>query len=235
MEGNNVIIIIKSCYVHCKGERMHLGIEADPTNTIITFDIHGVLFTTDYKKIITKLWKERRIFIRFFRPSLLFGSIRFLLYSRDKVGESLIMDLAAKHQLVKEHLPLIINILNTQKPIQSTIDTIKQLKLHGYSLHILSNIGEYLFSDLKKLFPALFSLFDSCKVASQDKGYIGKPDQRMFKQYLNEYNHTNKQIVFVDDKQRNINAAETAGMIGICYRSGKQLAKELKTLNILTV
>lgn len=201
--------------------------------TIITFDIHGVLFKTDYKKIIFLILKNRAFLRTICSIRLIIKSIRLLHQQRKTVGEAFLMTLAAKHQPLAKHLPFIIRLINTQKPIPSTINIVKRLKSQGYTLHILSNIGEQIFADLKRHFFSLFNLFDDYTVATSQKGYIGKPDPNMFENYLSNFNRENKQIIFIDDKQRNLNTAKQFGITCIHYQSPEQLEETLAALNII--
>ncbi len=205
-----------------------------PQNTIITFDLHGVLFQTNYPKIFKIFLRsphKYRIMLHMLNPKLLFDILRLRL--KEAVAEEYVVYLINKYPYLMRYKSLIIKIGNAQKPITETIDIIKQLKSQGYTLHILSNIGEYFFADLKRDFPDIFALFDDIKITTAAENYIGKPYPQIFKYYLKEYNGNNKQIIFIDDKQKNVTAATSLGMIGIRYTSPQQLYSELTTLHVL--
>lgn len=202
-----------------------------PENTIITFDIHGVLFNPDYLNIALTFLKKPRNYTLLpylFNPWLL-NDIR-KLYSQNAVAEKYLIYLTHKYPYLKPYMRLAIQLGNTQKPVQAMITLINTLKKKGYTLHILSNIGERFFYDLQKKHPAIFALFDASKVTSSSENYIGKPHHQIFHRYLETYNHNNKNIVFIDDKQKNVLAARSLGIIGYLHRSPQQLSKDLATL-----
>lgn len=100
-------------------------------------------------------------------------------------------------------------------------------------MHILSNIGEKTFAQLRTLYPDIFSYFDGIRIVTAQDNYISKPDPAMFHDYQTTLNHDNKHVVFIDDKRKNIAAAADLGITAIRYKSGDQLREALQELALL--
>jgi len=139
--------------------------------------------------------------------------------------------------LVKEN-PYLADCINQLfsdlYPIEGTVDIIHELKEKGYSLHILSNIWPSSYAVLEKNFSALFSLFDTVQIQIREgDNRIEKPTPAYFQHYLDQYNPKNKQIIFVDDKEKNIKAAQQHDIIGVKFENPKQLRNAFSQLNLL--
>jgi FMN phosphatase YigB (HAD superfamily) len=103
----------------------------------------------------------------------------------------------------------------------------------GYTLHVASNLGTAVYEDFKTLYPELFCYFDVVHIAYWDgPRIIKKPNPAFFENYLEQHNLDPSTILFIDDKQYNIDAAATMGIQGIHFKNLKQLITELKNHNI---
>jgi hypothetical protein len=204
-----------------------------PQNTIIVFDIHGVLFNHHYSSMLKQIGDGLSVkLIRCaFNPLLIVHSLG--LIAKKSVPEAYIVGLSHQFPSLKPFVPLGITIANTQIPNIPVWNIVNNLKKNGYELHILSNIGETIFEDLRTKYPEIFSAFTSVKVANPQEQYIGKPNPLIFNKYLTEHNPANKQMVFIDDKPKNVNAAEKKGMIGIYFCCPSHLQSKLAYLGII--
>ena len=116
------------------------------------------------------------------------------------------------------------------------VELINELHMQGYTLGIATNMGAETLDELKQKHPEFFEKFSV--VASPDTidptgSFIEKPDVQFFKLFQEQFNKTGNLIVFIDDRTRNVKAAEQAGMQGISFKNHAQLRSELKKLNIL--
>lgn len=205
-----------------------------PKNTIVVFDIHGVLFKHNYQAMLKKAFHGGAFFKLI--PHTL--SIRFIkdflsLVFRNALAEEFIIGLAGRHPGIKQFIPLGIEIANSQTINEPVIALAQELKDRGYQLHILSNIGSVIFEDLYKKHPTIFSLFDGIKVANAQELYLGKPNRKMFNNYQIQLNKENKLIVFIDDKTRNIKAARAQTMISVYACCNYHLYKKLQLLGLI--
>lgn len=205
-----------------------------PHNTIITFDIHGVLFKPNFKKIIQLVWNNKKAFtigFYLFNPKFTFKLIS-LKYKR-AVPEEYFVTLTRDYPSLEQYKPLAIAISNAQTPVQEIINTAHTLKNKGYTLHIFSNIGEHVFADLAKTHPDIFALFDAVQVPSEQNGFINKRHPAAFSNYLSNFNPHHKTIVLIDDNKRAVARASQAGIIGIYFKNIQQLHTDLHQLHIV--
>jgi FMN phosphatase YigB (HAD superfamily) len=202
-----------------------------PSSSIITFDIHGVLFTPDWSKIRSLIWANKKVctlIIYLFNPRFLFRA--FILLRKGAVLEKCITALSGDYPYFARYETFIFSVANTQKPIPHMADLIKTLKQEGFTLHIFSNIGTQLYEDLVREFPQEFIMFDK---AFTPDGFQGKSHQETFSYYLEEFNPQNKQIVFIDNNRKNVTLAKNVGIISIYYRNPGQLQETLKQLRVI--
>jgi len=205
-----------------------------PESTIIAFDIHGVLFNPDWKKIGGLVWRNKKawsLFIYLFNPRFVYDF--FILLKHGAVPEAFIMHFAHQYPYFAQFKNLALAIANTQKPIASMINLLIALKSRGYTLHIFSNIGTVLYADLALTFPAIFCLFDAACVPSATTNYHGKRHKKTFLAYLEQFNPTHKQIIFIDNNARNIRTASRVGIVGIYYKNPTQLKRVFEELKVL--
>lgn len=199
-------------------------------NVLFAFDIHKVIVRPDYKKIlITLLLKPKKEYF------MILFSIDFWrhLIQDGAVPESIIDKLSINPDPSHNLKQILINLISNQLLNQDTMDLLRILKKRGYKLYILSNIWGPLLINLEKKFPELKTLFDGHYIPSAENNYIEKPYKLFFdgfKEYLQQQGQESKEIIFIDDKARNINAAQKDGYIGIKFENTKKLILQLKDL-----
>lgn len=108
------------------------------------------------------------------------------------------------------------------------VTTISQLK-PSYRVGLLSNTCT---EEITPLLEAngLKPLFDVI-VISSETGYA-KPDPEIFQHTLEKLSAKPKQTVFIDDSQRNINAARSLNMHTVHYKAHEQMKKDLSSLGV---
>lgn len=212
-----------------------------PKNTKFAFDLHKVIVEPSKNRVINAL-RTSNLLPEFNRnlphnilkglwhlPQLTFHAIKFLF--DDGSGEQY-------YALVKEYgydglAQTILDISNAQEPIAGTIQIMHTLKKLGYTIDIASNIGTAFLEPLKKKYPDIFDLItDTFTVDYNNTPDIRKPNSAYYQKYLATYGD-GKKIIFVDDKEENVVAAQQAGMIGIVFKSPEQLREDLITMGIL--
>lgn len=104
---------------------------------------------------------------------------------------------------------------------------IESLKEAGYLIGLLSNIGGPIADMLPKNF---YTLFDTITL-SYTTGYI-KPDKQIFEHHVDSSGLNPEEIVFIDDRQVNVDGAVSAGMSGLLYTSVTDLKKQLSSLEV---
>ena len=207
-----------------------------PQNTIFAFDFHDVITTS-------KDWPKWRTRIRLICGSPNFGTIvkysPTLLYTLFTLRKQLNVAEQAYQKIIEIYPELapckdtFLEIANAQRPNKKTQAIMKKLHDKGFKIYLFSNIGEQTFADLQLRHPELLNYVDDYCIVKKSMGYVSKPDQRMYQQFKNQFNpDRSKQIIFIDDLRKNIDAGCKAGMISILFKDADQLFRDLETLGI---
>ncbi len=115
-------------------------------------------------------------------------------------------------------------------PKEDTLDIVRVLKQQGFKLYILSNMPHRSCRYLEEN-SSFLKMFHG-KVFSCNVGKI-KPDADIYEHILEEFALVPEETVFIDDMEKNITAAEQAGIHGIHFRNAADLKQKLKNLGCL--
>jgi FMN phosphatase YigB (HAD superfamily) len=199
---------------------------------IIAFDLHGVIFTPNWQKILSILWNYKCklwLLTCAFRCRLV-GRCLKLLFNNPTDEEFFAIFMTECPRL----MPLALDLMNAHKPITETVNILEELKARGYCLHIISNIGQHRLKCLYERYPHIIDLFDEIKTNNGNAcAMVKKPSKQFFLEYLCDYNPGNRQVIFVDDNRRNIVQAGQLGMIGIRFKNPERLKDQLKKLRLM--
>lgn len=113
--------------------------------------------------------------------------------------------------------------------IPETVSLLYQLKAK-YKIYGLTNWSAETIPVAFARFP-FFSEFDGIVVSGKEK--LIKPDKQIFKVLVDRYNLLAENTVFIDDNEKNVNAAREIGMNAIRFESPDQLEKELRLLKAI--
>lgn len=115
--------------------------------------------------------------------------------------------------------------------IEGTVEILKEIhESKRYRLYALTNWSDELFHHAIERFDFL-ELFEGIVVSGRE--FMKKPDLRIYHLTLNRYNIKAETAVFIDDSQRNIDAAKQLNIHGIHFKSPEQLCKDLELMDIL--
>lgn len=105
---------------------------------------------------------------------------------------------------------------------------VNKLKKTGISIVLLSNIDDHIAKIIRDFH--LYEPFDPCLLSCE----IGleKPDPGIYHFLIEKMQLPANQIIFIDDKKENIEAAEKIGLDAILFTSQEKLEKELKDRGI---
>jgi 2-haloacid dehalogenase len=115
------------------------------------------------------------------------------------------------------------------EPIQPVVDVLRELVDARVRTFALSNWSRRTFDIARPRFPFL-GWFEGV-VISGDEG-VTKPDPRIFRILLDRYRLDPRRTVFIDDRPRNIEAAEELGMTGIVLVDPATLRETLRGLGL---
>lgn len=204
-----------------------------PNNTIIIFDIHGVLCKTSYRSIVRLFWQSNKklLLIRYFFSPRLWRDV-FRLWRQDAVAGTYLAYLKAHYPKLIPCIPLFIHMANSQNPNMHVLEIIKKLKGSGFTLDILSNIDDEILDDLRTTqCGQMLTYFD--EVVGTAAHSYGKPSPDIYKDFITEHNSEHKKMIFIDNRRRNVRAAKKVGMTGIRFKNAGQLEKQLEKLGII--
>jgi len=119
-------------------------------------------------------------------------------------------------------------------PMPGIEELLQELKHLGYTQRIATNMGPNDYKNLAKKYPTLFNnLTGGLTVDFNEKPIIRKPSLDYFNRYYERYNPDHKKtIIFIDDNELNVKAAQETGMIALVFKNIKQLRTDLKKLGL---
>jgi len=202
---------------------------------VIAFDLHGVVFRPDYKEIARIIFaapQKYKLFLSLLDPRfiIMMGS----LIKKIAVPEEYIMKLSCAVPYLKKYVQPGIALANAQKPQIETVKLIHQLKDQNIDLFVFSNIGERTYEQLVKKFPDIMGLFKGALVTSAQDNYIKKPHPQIFKKFAEQCHQDLNNLIFIDNKHKNIHAALQYGIDGIYFKNPHQLKEELIRRNLIS-
>lgn len=110
-----------------------------------------------------------------------------------------------------------------------TVDLLYRLKRRGYPLYCLSNMHfasiEYLESE-----HGFWNLFDGRVISCRLQ--LCKPESAIYKHLLQTYALRASETVFIDDVQKNLDAAEELGIRTVRFQNAPQCERDLRALGV---
>lgn len=203
-----------------------------PAQTIITFDLHGVVSILDYKVVAGLVIRNPICILKLcwytFNPFFLRDVYR--LWRMHAVAASYLELVRKKYPFLSSTIPFLLCVGNAQVRNQQLIDLIIRMKSCGYTVHLFSNIGDFIMDDFQKLYPDVVALFDQVHITHKEDNYVGKPYDQAFVSYQQRCNPEGKRVIFVDNSKRNIDACARYAMTGIHFKNTSQVASQLSSL-----
>ncbi len=193
----------------------------------VVFDIGRVLVNDPFDTIISVLKKE----------GISAEKAKDALYNdgwaKYKTGKS---DGSGFWQAIAEKSGMKIKIEELRKKTISAFREIpgmlglaRQLKNNGYYIGIISNnVVEWADAFNEKFSPK--SIFSTI-IMSFEEG-AAKPDERIYRIFLEKSGLKPEECVFIDDKKRNLEPAERMGFKAIHFESREKLENELEKMGL---
>ena len=212
-----------------------------PNTHIFLWDLHGVILKKSlWSWLFSCLrFKRKREIIRNLNKKTIKILVLFILEGlkltkKQMVSEELIK--AAQTSNNDALIELIMLVCSSYSPIKKTVHIMQDLSQRGYIHHLGSNIGKTVYDDCFKKFPTIFNFFKETTIPfeSDNATIIKKPHQDFFHSHIKKHNLEAHQIIFIDDKLTNVQAAQSIGMHGIHFKNARQLHKKLKNLHIIS-
>ncbi len=202
-----------------------------PEVTAIVFDLGGVLID----------WNPRHLF----RKAFAGDDERMELFLRDVCSQSwnerqdggrsfrdAVEELSREHpdwssmiRLYHERWPEMLG-----GPIHGTVEVLAELRGDGWPLYALTNWSAETFPHALARFEFL-RWFDGIVVSGVEK--MLKPEPRFFRLLLDRHGLEPGATLFIDDVERNVQGALSAGLRAVRFTGPEALRRELRELGIL--
>lgn len=156
----------------------------------------------------------------------IFNSNEWSMLDNGDITTSEAIDLIAfKSSLKRDNICSIFD-LRTKVifPLGMNIKLLPALNKQGFKLYFLSNFPLDFFEEVKKEYD-FFKYFNG-GIISAEVG-CSKPDNGIFKIFLEKYNLVPEECLYIDDIEINVKAAESIGMKGIHLAGTDSLEKKL--------
>jgi 2-haloacid dehalogenase len=153
---------------------------------------------------------------------------------RMDAGEGAEQALAALAADAPQHLPLARSYLDrfddaVPGPVPGSTEVVDELAAAGVRLLGLTNWPAHTFPRARARFDLLDRLEDV--LVSGVEG-VAKPDPAVFALLLSRFELDPAATVFVDDLQRNVDAAVVAGLVGVRFTDAASLRGDLRALGL---
>lgn len=126
---------------------------------------------------------------------------------------------------------MVNNFYPYMPPFEKMYELVKLLRSKGYKIYLLSNASAD-FHEHRFGIPAL-SLFDGVLISADYR--LIKPEKEIYLALYEKFGLKPEECFFIDDVQKNIDAARETGMDGHCYYHGdiEILKKDLVSRGII--
>jgi 2-haloacid dehalogenase len=195
----------------------------------VAFDLGGVLIHWDPRLLYRKLLPSEDAVERFL------GSVCPPEWNeRMDAGLPLEAGLAERIERFPHHEPLIRaygeRFGEMMLPMPRSIALLDELAARGIELYALSNWAAETFERTHRLFPFL-ARFDGLVISGRVG--VAKPDPRIFEHLLATHGLGADEVLFVDDKLHNVEAARAVGMDGELFEGAASLRAALVRRGLL--
>lgn len=195
-------------------------------NTVI-FDIGNVLIDFDWEGFIHRMFPGRRELIAELDAAVWGGGRWDRLDAGDEPEQVFTSIIAHDPKHEKELRKVFANVGDTLRKRPATPAWLKDVKSRGYRVLYLSNYSRYVMGlnpDVLDFLPLMDGGIFSCDVK------LIKPDRRIYEALAEKYDLTPPECVFIDDIERNVNAARDFGYKAIQFVSLRQAQEDLNKL-----
>ncbi len=193
----------------------------------IVFDIGNVLTDFRWKEFLEDKGFSREMIERIAKASVESGA--WQEFDRgEKTDEQLMQGFIENDPEIEGELHLAYDdIRGIVTPRAYALPWIRQLKEEGYGVYYLSNFSRKAHRECADAL-TFIPFTDGGILSYQDQ--VVKPDPAIYELFLRRFDLKAEECVFLDDLQRNIDAAQRAGMHGIVFRTREQAQEELREL-----
>jgi putative hydrolase of the HAD superfamily len=195
----------------------------------LVFDLGGVVVRWDPNAIIDGVFKDESIKARV--RQAVFEHADWLELDRGTLGrEEAIVRASQRTEVALEEMRRLVHTVPQSLTLfPDTVDLLYRLKRQGYPLYCLSNMHfasiEYLESE-----HTFWDVFDGRVISCRLQ--LCKPEPAIYKHLLQTYALRASETVFIDDVQKNLDAAEELGIRTVRFQNAPQCERDLRALGV---
>lgn len=219
----------------------HLG---SPDAFVLAFDMHHTLVKPNVKNMIGVALKTGGLKMAKLFALLPFDSIRYLatgtgsqaklIHELYKLGFSSTGE--AYRNLINQYDPELWKTAEKMATSMTALagiqELLQELKSLGYTLRVATNGSTWELNGIRQKMPQIFKHFEKdAQTVDNTPVTPKKPDVAYFTDYLKKFD-IGKKVIFIDDKQENVDASIKTGMIGIVFTGAQNLREDLIKLGI---
>ncbi|HEV3009686.1 MAG TPA: HAD family phosphatase [Burkholderiales bacterium] len=196
----------------------------------LVFDLGGVVVRWDPDAIIAGVFNDEEVKARV-RDDV-FGHADWLELDRGTLGRDDAIARAAKRSgvAVSEIRRLLHAVPPSLVVFPETVDLLRRLKRKGYPLYCLSNMHFASIEYLEKTH-TFWEVFDGAVISCRLQ--LCKPEAGIYEHLLKTYRLKATDTLFVDDVQKNLDAAAKLGIRTLRFENAAQCERELRALGLL--
>lgn len=197
--------------------------------TTVVFDIGNVLARFGWKEYLQSCIYNEEISQKIANATVL--SDVWKEWDRGVRKETDLIEIACMQapEVEKEIREFFDHALNLVQEYDYSVDFVKQLKVNGYKVYLLSNYSRYMFEHDKEKYE--FIKYVDGGVISYEVLHI-KPEPEIYEALINKYDLDPKEAVFIDDLQENLEGAEVFGFHTILKQTYEQVLTELRAMGV---
>ena len=196
----------------------------------VVFDLGGVVFRWDPDAIARRVFDDRETQDRV--KAEIFGHEDWVALDRGTLDH----DRAVEQGMSRTGLSLedierlLSEVPRSLAPIPGMFDVIRESKLAGNRLYVLSNMQ---FSSIEHLEAShdIWGLFDGAVISCRIRKV--KPEREIYEHLLREHGLLADETVFIDDMPENLVAASQLGIRTIGFVDASQCRDELMKLGVI--
>jgi putative hydrolase of the HAD superfamily len=195
----------------------------------LVFDLGGVVVRWDPDAIVAAVFKDAAVKTKV-RDGV-FGHADWLELDRGTLGRDEAIARAAKRTgvAVDEIRRLLHAVPPSLVVFPETVELLYRLKRKGYPLYCLSNMHFASIEYLEKT-QTFWDVFDGAVISCRLQ--LCKPEAGIYEHLLRTYGLKATDTLFIDDVQKNLDAAARLGIRTLRFENAAQCERELRALGV---
>jgi len=190
----------------------------------VVFDLGNVLLDFNSDEIIADYVKDEKLHQQI--SENIFNSKEWILLDRGEITAKeatnrFINRMPDKEKLVRE---IMDNWKHYLTPIQVNVEVLNNIAQKPINLYVLSNFHKEAFEEVYEKYD-FFNHFDGMIISYREKTV--KPERKIYEKLIDRYNLKPDTTLFIDDSERNIEAAKKLGFKTIHFNDNMKLSSSI--------